>query len=172
MFFAVVCIDCSLNYQAKFSAQIQKVKASIRCARKHAAKYGLAPYRIAPLGESAGAHYAALSACSSTCGKLVYEGWLYRDVSDEVQTVIAAYCPVHLDMMKEIYEIEKQAWGLETLIEEYGGADSMEGVPKENNEHHKRSWRTRRFSMTLRLALNTVQNRHPSSEYHSKDFPC
>ena len=47
------------------------------------------------------------------------------DVSDEVQAVIAVYCPVYFDLMKELFAVEAQAWGLGTLIEEYGEEDSM-----------------------------------------------
>lgn len=126
--FAVVSINYSLSYQAQFPVQIQEVKASIRYVRKYAAQYSLNPDQIALLGESAGAHYAALSACSSACGALQDNSWPNQEVSDDVQAVIAVYCPVYLDRMKELFAVESQAWGLSTLIEEYGASDSMEAV--------------------------------------------
>ena len=126
--FAVVSINYSLSYQARFPVQVLEVKAAIRYVRKHAAEYQLDPDRIALLGESAGAHLAALSACSSATGELTDPSWPNQDVSDQVQAVIAVYCPVHLGIMKEVFEVEKQAWGLGTLIEEYGEADSMESI--------------------------------------------
>lgn len=137
--FAVVSINYSLSYQQPFPTQIYEVKAAIRYIRKHAAEYQLDPNRIALLGESAGAHLAAVTACSSAAGKLVDESWPNMDVSDEVQAVIAVYCPVDFGIMKELFAVEEQAWGLGTLIEEYGQPDSMEvlvlgGTPKEKPE--------------------------------------
>lgn len=126
--FAVVSINYSLSYQQKFPIQIQEVKASIRYIRKHAAEYKLDGSRIALLGESAGAHYAALTATSSAAGELVDPEWPNQDVSDEVQAVIAVYCPVDLGMMEELFSVEEQAMGIKTVIEEYGEPDSMEAV--------------------------------------------
>lgn len=126
--FAVVSINYSLSCQDTLDTQIQEVKASIRYIRKHAAAYQLDPNRIALLGESAGAHLAAVASTSSASGQLVDPSWPNQDVSDEVQAVIAVYCPVYMDLMKEMFKVEKMAWGLDTLIGEYGEADSMEGV--------------------------------------------
>ena len=124
--FAVVSINYSLSYQQKFPIQIQEVKASIRYIRKHAAEYQLDGSRIALLGESAGAHYAALSATSSAAGELTDAEWPNQDVSDEVQAVIAVYCPVDIGMMEQLFAVEEQAWGIKTVIEEYGEPDSMD----------------------------------------------
>lgn len=126
--FAVVSINYSLSYQEPFPTQIYEVKAAIRYIRKNASQYNLDPGKIALLGESAGAHLAAVSACSSAAGKLVDTSWPNMDVSDEVQAVIAVYCPVHFGIMKEMFEVEKQAWDLGTVIEEYGQEDSMEAL--------------------------------------------
>ncbi len=126
--FAVVSINYSLSYQAQFPAQVQEVKASIRYVRKHAAEYELDPDKIALLGESAGAHYAALCATSSANGTLVDPTWPNQDVSDEVQAVIAVYCPADLAAIPGLFEIEKQTMNLSTIIEEYGEPDSIEAV--------------------------------------------
>lgn len=126
--FAVVSINYSLSSQGTLDTQIQEVKASIRYIRKNAKTYQLDPDRIALLGESAGAHLAAVAATSSASGALVDPAWPNQEVSDAVQAVIAVYCPVYLDLMKELFCVEKMAWGLDTVIEEYGQADSMEGV--------------------------------------------
>lgn len=126
--FAVVSINYSLSYQAKFPIQIQEVKAAIRYVRKYAEKYQLDGGKIALLGESAGAHYAALTAVSSAAGKLRDPEWPNQEISDEVQAVIAVYCPVDLGKMSEYFSVEEEAWGLKTIITEYGEPDSMEGV--------------------------------------------
>ena len=126
--FAVVSINYSLSYQAKFPIQIQEVKAAIRYVRKYAEKYQLDGGKIALLGESAGAHYAALTAVSSAAGKLRDPEWPNQEISDEVQAVIVVYCPVDLGKMSEYFSVEEEAWGLKTIITEYGEPDSMEGV--------------------------------------------
>lgn len=126
--FAVVSINYSLSYQQKFPTQVYEIKSAIRFVRKNAEKYQMDPDKIALLGESAGAHYAALCATSSAAGKLNEEGWPYEDVSDEVQAVIAVYCPVDLGMSKELFSVEEQAWGIKTIVEEWGEEDSQEGV--------------------------------------------
>lgn len=137
--FAVVSINYSLSYQQPFPTQIYEVKAAIRFIRKYAAKYHLDGDRIALLGESAGAHLAAVTACSSASSQLVDPSWPNMDVSDEVQAVIAVYCPVHFGLMKELFAVEQQAWDLDTVIGEYGEEDSMEslllgGAPKDKPE--------------------------------------
>lgn len=124
--FAVVSINYSLSHQAKFPTPLLEVKAAIRYVRKHAAQYQLDPDRIALLGESAGAHYAALAATSAANGTFVDENYPNMDVSDEVQAVIAVYCPVDLGAMKSYFAIERQTMNLDTIISEYGEPDSME----------------------------------------------
>ena len=126
--FAVVSINYSLSYQAKFPTQVQEVKASIRYVRKHAAEFQLDPSRIALMGESAGAHYATLAACSTACGKLIDGSWPNQDVSDEVQAVIAVYCPVNIGLTREYFAVQQELNGLEPLVREFGESDSPEGV--------------------------------------------
>lgn len=137
--FAVVSINYSLSHQEKFPIPLLEVKAAIRYVRKHAAQYQLDSDKIALLGESAGAHYAALAATSAASGTLVEEGWPNMDISEEVQAVIAVYCPADLAAMKSYFAIEKQTMDLDTVIAEYGEPDSMEcyligGTPAEKPE--------------------------------------
>lgn len=125
--FAVVSINYSMSFQAEFPVQIQEIKAAIRFIRKHAEEYGLDGSRIALMGESAGAHMAALAATSASCGELVDSRWPNQDVSDEVQAVIAVYCPVNLGLAASLFEVERKAYGLDTILKE-GGSSSMEAV--------------------------------------------
>lgn len=124
--FAVVSINYSLSYQAKYPAQILELKAAVRFIRKNAAQYNLDPDRIALLGESAGAHLAAVAACSVGAGQIVDPSWPNMDVSDEVQAVIAVYCPVNIALSKEYFEVQKALTGMDTLLDEYGQPDSVE----------------------------------------------
>lgn len=124
--FAVVSINYSLSYQRRYPTQIYEVKAAIRYIRKNAAQYNLDPDRIALLGESAGAHLSSVTACSAAAGELVDAGWPNMDVSDEVQAVIAVYCPANIALIKEYFAVQKALTGMDTVIGEYGEADSME----------------------------------------------
>ena len=126
--FAVVSINYSMSFQAEFPIQIQEVKAAVRFIRKHAAEYDIDPWKIALMGESAGAHMSALAATSSSCGELVDSRWPNSDVSDEVQAVIAVYCPADNGLAAGLFAIEKQAWGLDTIIKEGGSASAMDSV--------------------------------------------
>lgn len=126
--FAVVSINYSLSYQAKFPAQIYELKAAVRFIRKNAAQYNLDPDRIALMGESAGAHLASVAACSSAAGEIVDPSWPNMDVSDEVQAVIAVYCPVDIALSKEYFEVQKSLTKLDCLLDEYGNEDSVECI--------------------------------------------
>jgi len=68
------------------------------------------------MGESAGAHLASLAAVSSAAGKLKDSRWPNQDTSDRVQAVIAVYCPVDNRLAPGMFSIEKQVWGLDTLL--------------------------------------------------------
>lgn len=122
--FAVVSINYSLSWQTRFPTQVYEVKAAICYIRAHALKYQLDGNRIALLGESAGAHLAALAALSAACGKLEDSTWPDYFVSDEVQAVIAVYCPTDLSLTREQFKI----LGVTPMQEEFGQVDSMEGV--------------------------------------------
>ena len=126
--FAVVSINYSMSFQAPFPVQVQEVKAAVRYIRKHAASYHLDGSRIALLGESAGAHYAALAAASAASGQMVDSRWPNQDVSDRVQAVIALYCPADIGMMAEYFKVEEMVRGNAPIIAEYGDASSMESV--------------------------------------------
>lgn len=126
--FAVVSINYSMSFQGQFPVQIQEVKAAVRFIRKHSSEYDLDPQRIALLGESAGAHYAALAAVSEASGQLIDSRWPNQDVPAKVQAVIALYCPVDLSALKEYFAVEKMVRGNDTIISEYGGKTSMESV--------------------------------------------
>lgn len=123
--FAVASINYSLSYQQQFPVQVDEIKAAIRFIKVHAAEYGIDPDKIVLMGESAGAHYAALCALSSSCSVLEDKmSWGYPEVNSEVQAVIAVYCPSNLGLMKEQLDV----LGLEPSFQEVGEADSMEGV--------------------------------------------
>lgn len=126
--YAVVSVNYSMSFQAAFPIQVQEIKSAIRYIRKHAAAYHLDPSRIALLGESAGAHYSSLIAASSASHTLKDSRWPNSDVSDEVQAVIALYCPADVGLMAEYFEVERMVRGNATIIGEYGQRGAIDSV--------------------------------------------
>lgn len=122
--FAVVSINYSLSWQAQFPAQVQEIKTAIRFVKASAARYGLDKSRVALLGESAGAHYAALCAVSSAAGRLEDKSLGWAEESSEAQAVIAVYCPSDLGRLREDFWV----MGQESDLPETGESDSMEGA--------------------------------------------
>ena len=137
--FAVVSINYSLSSQERFPVPVYETKAAIRYVRANAARYQLDPDRIALLGESAGAHMATYCAVTAACRTMQGEGWPNPEVSDQVQAVIALYCPTNIALSGEMFAAQKSLTGFDSTVQEYGEADSPEGTylggtPKEKAE--------------------------------------
>ena len=124
--FAVASVNYTLSCDHPWPVQIHEIKTAIRFLRSNSAKYGLDERRIALMGESAGAHLAAVAAISAAKGKEILNdlslGW--AEASEKVQAVIAVYCPANLGNFKQ----QCKVLGLEPECPESGEADSMEGV--------------------------------------------
>lgn len=103
--FAVVSPNYTLATEAPFPTQIYEIKAAIRYIRAHSEEYKLDAERIALMGESAGAHLAALSAVSSTIGFLEQDGLGNEEYESNVQAVIALYCPSDLGKIDVQFKI-------------------------------------------------------------------
>src|SRR5205823_3400019 len=58
--FVNACIEHRFSGEAKFPAQIEDAKASVRYLRANAAKYRIDAHKIAAAGASSGAHLAAM----------------------------------------------------------------------------------------------------------------
>lgn len=64
--FAVVSFSYRLAPEARFPAQLEDLTAVIRYLREHAERFALDLNRVCMIGDSAGAHLAALYACACT----------------------------------------------------------------------------------------------------------
>ena len=122
--FAAVSINYSLSWQRAFPAQVQEIKAAIRFVKANAGRYKLDKSRVALMGESAGAHYAALCALSSQAGLLEEPGSPWQGEDSRVRAVIAVYCPSDLGRLAEDFWV----MGQQSDLPETGQADSMEGM--------------------------------------------
>ena len=94
--YAVASINYRLSGEAIFPAQLLDVKAAIRWLRANVATYGIDPERIAALGESAGAHLAALLGTSAGVAEFDDPAYGNPDVSSAVNAVVDFYGPVDL----------------------------------------------------------------------------
>jgi len=94
--YAVAAINYRLVEEATFPAQILDAKAAVRWLRAHAAELGLDPNRFAAVGESAGAHLAALLGTSAGEAALDDPALGNAGVSSAVQAVVDFYGPVDL----------------------------------------------------------------------------
>lgn len=94
--FAVASINYRLAPDAVFPAQLLDSKAAIRYLRNEAAVIGLDPDRIAVVGESAGAHLAAL--LGTTQGRAEFDDPALGNpqASSAVQGVVDLYGPADL----------------------------------------------------------------------------
>jgi acetyl esterase/lipase len=94
--FAVASINYRLAPDAVFPAQLLDVKAAIRYLRHTATEFGLDPDRIAVVGESAGAHLAALLGTTQGLAEFDDPALGNPDVSSDVHAVVDFYGPADL----------------------------------------------------------------------------
>jgi acetyl esterase/lipase len=94
--FAVASVNYRLAPDAVFPAQLLDVKAAIRYLRDGAEGFGLDPDRIAVIGESAGAHLAALLGTTQGLAEFDHPALGNPGVPSDVQAVVDLYGPANL----------------------------------------------------------------------------
>lgn len=92
--YLVASVSYSLSPTWTFPEPVMEVKQAIRYLRAHAEELNLDPNRIAVMGESAGAHIAAL--VGATNGRKEFERGEYLEESSEVQSVVLYYPPIDM----------------------------------------------------------------------------
>ena len=94
--YTVVCPDYRLVSQAPFPACIHDSKAAIRFLKANNAKFNIDPERIGVLGNSAGAHLAAMVAMSADRPELEGDVGGNLEYSSSVKAACLFYCPADL----------------------------------------------------------------------------
>jgi len=94
--FAVANVNYRLADEATFPAPLLDVKAAIRYLRANAASWDVDPGRVAAIGESAGAHLAALVGTTATEVSFDDPALGNAGVSSAVQAVVDYYGPADL----------------------------------------------------------------------------
>ena len=94
--YTVVCPDYRLVSQAPFPACIHDSKAAIRFLKANAAKFNIDPERIGVLGNSAGAHLAAMVAMSADHPELEGDVGGILEYTSSVKAACLFYCPADL----------------------------------------------------------------------------
>lgn len=92
--FVVASVQYRTSNEAAFPAQLEDVKAAIRYLRANSAFYGIDPERFGVMGESAGAHLAAMTALTGE--QKQYDVGDDLNFSSEVQAVCCWYPPTDL----------------------------------------------------------------------------
>ena len=93
--YAVFAIDYRLTRDGKnrFPAAVHDLRASVQWVRSHAVELKIDPARIALMGDSAGAHLAALSGLAGDSPEFAdgYKDDPYAGVSTKVKAVVGVY---------------------------------------------------------------------------------
>lgn len=122
--FAVVSPNYTLSKDASYPVPIYEIKAAIRFIKAHGAQYSLDTGKIALMGESAGAHIAALCATSAASRQLEELSMGNAQYDSAVQAVIAVYCPSDLSM----WSAQFHALNVKPEFDDNDGPDSPLGV--------------------------------------------
>lgn len=94
--FVVASVNYRLAGEAVFPAQLLDVKAAIRYLRANATRFQVDPERIGVIGESAGAHLAALLGTTAGVASFDDPALGNAGVSSAVQAVVDFYGPADL----------------------------------------------------------------------------
>ena len=111
--FCVASVSYSLSPTWFFPEPVIDIKQAIRFLRAHAEQFHIDPERIAVMGESAGAHFAAITAASN--GKPEWEKGEYLEYSSSVQAAVAWYTPVNMADLEGRGEVESYRTRPQTL---------------------------------------------------------
>ena len=102
--YALVAINYRLSGEAKFPAQIEDVKASIRFMRANAKTYNIDPDRIGLWGSSAGGNLVALAGTTDNSDLFNNPKLGNADVSSHVNAVVDWYGPINFLTMDEQFK--------------------------------------------------------------------
>ncbi len=121
--YALFSIDYRLAKAGTFPASAYDVKAAIQFVRAKAAEFGLDPERIGLMGDSAGAHLAALVAIAPDQFTSEYRGDPNAAVSANVKAVVGFYGVY--DMLAQ-WEHDQISRPRDQIAEKYLGASPMQ----------------------------------------------
>ncbi len=112
--FAAASVEYRTSNETTFPGQLEDIKAAIRYLRAHAGQYGIDTERFGVMGESAGAHLAALAACTGELPE--YEKGQYLEYPSSVQAACCWYLPADLSGLISRTPKERQAATPEALL--------------------------------------------------------
>jgi acetyl esterase/lipase len=99
--YAVVGVNYRLSGEAVFPAGLQDVKAAIRWMKAHSGEYALDSDRIAVIGQSAGAHQAAMCCVTTGLGLFDDPSLGHAEYSSDVQVAVDMFGPTDFLKMDE-----------------------------------------------------------------------
>lgn len=122
--FAVASVEYRFIPAYPFPAQIQDCKAALRFLREHAAGFDIDPGRVAVMGDSAGAHLAALMGLAPDAPALTDAP--DSRTSERVRAVVDFYGPSDLEIVSKDFNAAAHP----DLV---GIIDELLGVPAKEN---------------------------------------
>lgn len=120
--FVVASVQYRTSNQVIFPAQLEDIKAAVRYLRAHSEQYSIQEDAFGVMGESAGAHLAAMTALTGD-RKEWDKGW-YMDESSAVQAACTWYLPSDMEKMIERTADYMKAAAPESLL--IGGNASVD----------------------------------------------
>ena len=120
--FVVASVQYRTSNQVIFPAQLEDIKAAVRYLRAHSEQYSIQEDAFGVMGESAGAHLAAMTALTGD-RKEWDKGW-YLDESSAVQAACTWYLPSDMEKMIERTADYMKAAAPESLL--IGGNASVD----------------------------------------------
>lgn len=112
--FVTASVEYRTSNEVTFPGQLEDVKAAIRYLRAHANRYGIDTEQFGVMGESAGAHLAAMAACTGDVQE--YDKGEYLSYSSRVQAACCWYLPADLGGLIDRTPKECQAAAPEALL--------------------------------------------------------
>jgi acetyl esterase/lipase len=107
--FAIASLNYRLSPDAPFPAQIEDCYVALAWLRKNASKYHLDPNRVGAVGNSAGAHLAALMAVAA-------DGHRFSKEAGPLQAVACFAGPFDLDRVRGKWPASMFAWNPDDLF--------------------------------------------------------
>lgn len=120
--FVVASVQYRTSNQVIFPAQLEDIKAAVRYLRAHSEQYSIQEDAFGVMGESAGAHLAAMTALTGDREEWD-KGW-YLDESSAVQAACTWYLPSDMEKMIERTADYMKAAAPESLL--IGGNASVD----------------------------------------------
>lgn len=117
--FVVASVQYRTSNESVFPAQLEDIKAAIRYLKAHSDRFCIDPERFGIMGESAGAHLAAMAAL--TGDRKEYDKGDYLDYNSKVQAACPWYIPSDFNKFPKMSDVDRMASAESLLLGKNAG---------------------------------------------------